>query len=140
MSRAVPCERELAMRAVLGASRMRLARQALIESLLLGTLGGIAGCLLAFVLLRIFIGIAPGGLPRLNQATLDWRVLLFTVASTLAASLLFGIAPALRTPGAAALAGWRSTGPAPSLLRSVLVTVQIAVSMVLLTGAGLLLR
>ncbi len=140
LARAVVRDRELAMRAVLGASRARLARQALTESLLLGLLGGAAGCALAFALLRIFIGIAPGGLPRLAQASIDLRVLSFAVAATLASSLLFGIAPALRAPRAASIAGWHATGPARTILRSVLVTMQIAVSMVLLTGAGLLLR
>jgi putative ABC transport system permease protein len=140
LARAVVRERELSMRAVLGASRARLARQALTESLLLGTLGGAAGCALAFALLRVFTGLAPGGLPRLEQASLDPRVLLFAVAATFASSLLFGIAPALRTPRVASIAGWRTTGPGRTILRSALVTAQIAVSMILLTGAGLLLR
>jgi putative ABC transport system permease protein len=140
LARAVVRDRELAMRTVLGASRARLARQALTESLLLGGLGGAAGCALAFALLRVFIGIAPGALPRLAEASIDLRVLLFAVAATLASSLLFGIAPALRAPRAVSIAGWHATGPARTILRSALVTTQIAVSMVLLTGAGLLLR
>ena len=140
LARAVVRDRELAMRAVLGASRARLARQALTESLLLGVLGGAAGCALAVVLLRLFISIAPGGLPRLDEASIDLRVLVFAVGATLAASLLFGIVPALRTPRAASIAGWHATGPARTILRAALVTTQVAVSMILLTGAGLLLR
>src|SRR5258707_24484 len=98
LARAVVRGRELAMRAVLGATRARLARLALTESLLLGLLGGAAGCALALLLLRVFVGIAPGGLPRLDQATLDPRVLLFAVGAMLGSSLLFGVAPALRAP------------------------------------------
>ncbi len=140
LARAMARERELTMRAVLGASRARLARLALSESLLLGAIGGAAGCALAAGLLRVLVAFAPAGLPRLTQASLDWRVLLFALAATLAASLLFGVAPAWRSPRAEAIVGWHAVGPAGTVLRSALVTVQIAVSMVLLTGAGLLLR
>jgi hypothetical protein len=75
--RAVGRQRELAVRAALGASRARLLRQALTESLLLAALGGAAGCGLAYVLLRVFISIAPQGIVRLEQASLDVRVLGF---------------------------------------------------------------
>lgn len=90
LARAVSRERELVMRAVLGATRARLARQALTESLVLGIAGGAAGCALAFGLVRVLTAIAPGGLPRLDQASLDPRVLLFTVAATLVSSLFLG--------------------------------------------------
>lgn len=140
LARAVARERELVMRSVLGASRGRLARQALTESLILGLAGGIAGCAMAFGLVRVLTAIAPGALPRLADAAIDLRVLLFTFAATLGSSLLFGIAPALRTPRADALAAWHAVGGRRNILRASLVTVQIAVSMVLLTGAGLLLR
>lgn len=139
LARAVARDRELAVRAALGASRMRLIRQTLTESVLLGGVGGAVGCALAYMLLRVFVAIAPGGLPRLEDASIDTRVLLFAVAASVGSGLIFGIAPALRSPGMTALGGSRSTGPIRGGLRTVLVTLQIAISMVLLTGAGLLL-
>jgi predicted permease len=140
VARAMARDREFAMRAALGASRSRLIQQTLTESLMLGAAGGAAGCVLAYALLRVFIAIAPGGLPLLDKASLDPRVLLFAVAASISSSLLFGVAPALHLPQIRLLGGWHSAGPVRSGLRSVLVTVQIAVSMVLLTGAGLLLH
>ena len=139
LARAVARERELAVRAALGASRLRLARQALTESLVLSGMGGAAGCALAWALLRVFLAIAPAALPRLEEATLDARALLFTLGAALASGLVFGIAPALRRSGSLA-AGTRSTACSRGGLRSALVTLEIAFSMVLLTGAGLLLR
>ncbi len=140
LARAVSRERELAVRTALGASRARLVRQALTESLVLSAIGGALGCGFAWALLRIFIAIAPGALPRLEEASLDGRVLLFTFGAALASGLLFGIVPALRRPGSLALGGGRSTVRTRGGLRSALVTLEIAFSMVLLTGAGLLLR
>ena len=109
LARAAGREREMAVRRALGASRGRLARQVLTESLLLGGVGGAAGCGLAWILLRAFQGIAPGALPRLDEAGLDWRVLLFAVAASMSAGLLFGMAPALRREAAPSL----GAGPAP---------------------------
>jgi predicted permease len=140
LARAVARERELAMRAVLGATRLRLARLALTESLLLGLTGGAAGCALAYTLLRLFISIAPQGLPRLQEASIDWRVMLFALVASIGSAVLFGTAPAFRSARAAALSGWSATQRTKSGLRSVLVSAQIAVSLMLLTGAGLLLR
>jgi putative ABC transport system permease protein len=132
--------RELAVRAALGAPRVRLVRQALTESLLLAAAGGVAGCALAILLLRGFVAIAPDGIPRLYQATIDVRVLLFTLAITLVAGLLFGLAPAVESPRAETLAGWRTVGTRSNMFRQALVAAQIAISVVLLAGAGLLLR
>src|SRR5262249_35982689 len=132
--------RELAMRAALGAGRLRLARQLLIESLVLTVAGGAAGSALACVFLRVLVAIAPGGIPRLQQATLDLRALLFAVALSLLSGLLFGIVPALHAPEAESLAAWRTMGAGRGVFRHSLVTVQIAFSLVLLSGAGLLLR
>jgi len=140
LARSVTRERELAVRAALGASRARLARQTLTESLILSATGGVLGCLLAWALLRIFISMAPAALPKLNEAIIDARVLLFTMAAALASGLLFGIAPALRPSGSQLLGGWRATNVSRGGLRSVLVTLELAFSLVLLTGAGLLLR
>lgn len=140
LARAAARQRELAVRAALGAGRARLIRQALTESLLLASAGGVAGCGLAFLLLRLFVAIAPEGIPRLNQAGLDGRVLLFTLAVSLFSGVLFGLAPAVQNPRAEALAGWRTVGTRHHLFRQGLVAAQVAVSLVLLTGASLLLR
>ena len=140
LARAAGRRREQAVRAALGAGRARLVRQALTESLLLATAGGAAGCALAFLLLRVFVAIAPEGIPRLNQAAVDLRVLLFTLAASLFAGLLFGLAPAFEKPQAELLAGWRAVGVRGQFFRQALVAAQIAISVVLLAGAGLLLR
>src|SRR5882724_4673284 len=140
LARATSRARELAVRAALGASRGRLVRQALTESLLLGLLGGLWGCWLAYFLLRLFISIAPEGIPRLEQATIDVRVLLFALTISLVSGILFGLAPGLRCPRPELLTGKENRATSRSLLRQSLVTAQIAVSLILLAGAGLLLR
>jgi predicted permease len=140
LARAVAREQELAVRAALGASRLRLVRQALTESVILSAIGGALGCAFAWALLRVFVAIAPDALPRLEESTIDSRVLLFTVGAALASGLLFGIAASLRRAGSVLVAGQRTTPRSRGGLRSALVTVEIAFSMVLLMGAGLLLR
>jgi putative ABC transport system permease protein len=140
LARATGRQRELALRSALGASRGRLIRQALTESLLLGLFGGIAGCGLAYFLLRWFVSIAPDGIPRLQQATLDVRVVLFTLGVSCGSGILFGLASALRCPAPELLTGKEFRAPAGNLLRQTLVTAQIGVSLVLLASAGLLMR
>ncbi|HXY23875.1 MAG TPA: ABC transporter permease [Candidatus Acidoferrum sp.] len=140
LARATSRARELAIRAALGASPGRLARQALTESLLLGLLGGLAGCGFALFLLRLFISIAPEGIPRLEQASLDLRVLGFALGMSVLSGILFGVAPALHRPAPELLAGKENHATPRGVLRQALVTLQIAVSLVLLAGAGLLLR
>ena len=139
LARAATRQREFAVRAAIGAGRGRLIRQALMESTLLGLMGGAAGCVLAFLLLRLFVSIAPEGIPRLSQASVDVRVLLFTLAVSVVSGALFGLAPALAKPRADALSG-RTLGAGHHLFRLGLVAAQISVSMILLMGAGLLLR
>lgn len=145
LARGAARQREMTVRASLGASRLRLVRQLLTECLLLAAAGGIAGTGLAWAMLRTLIAAAPPGIPRLADASLDLRVLLFALVLSLVAGLLAGAAPALQLPRAAALAGGRSIaggggGAASARLRYCLVTAQIAASLVLLTGAALLLR
>ena len=140
LARAASRRRELAMRAALGAGRGRLVRQALVESLVLSVASAVAGCGFAWVLLRTFIALSPEGLLRLEQARLDGRVLVFALGAAVLAAVATGVVPAWQRPGAAALAGWRTAGPARSGLRQVLVAAQVALSLVLLAGASLLVR
>jgi predicted permease len=140
LARSLARQRELAVRAALGAGRARLMRQTLTEAVLLGIAGGSAGSGLAWALLGIFTRIAPSGILRLEQATLDTRVFLFALTGSLLSALVFGLAPALQTPRAELLAGSRSTASPRVLLREWLVAAQIAMSLVLLTGASMLLR
>lgn len=140
LARSASRRKEMAVRAALGAARGRLIRQTLTESVLLGLLGGMAGCGLAWALLRVFIRLAPSAIPRLDQVSLDVRVLLFALAASVVAGLFFGIAPALESPKSESLTGSRTAGTRRMLLREWLVAAQIAVSVVLLAGAGMLLR
>jgi putative ABC transport system permease protein len=139
--RATGRRQEFAVRAALGAARGRLIRQTLTESVLLGLLGGAAGLLLGYVLLRAFIAISPEGILRLREARLDFRVLVFTFAAAIASAIFFGLASAPPGPAMAFLHGGRAAGSkSRGLLRLILASAQIAVSIVLLVGAGLLLR
>lgn len=133
-------ERELAVRSALGASRGRLIRQTLTEAFLLSAAGAAAGCMLAEALLRVFVAIAPSGVPFLAEARLDLRIVLFAVAAALLCAALFGILPALEKPRATALAGRQAKSAAHARLRRLLVAVQIGLSVVLLSGASLLVK
>jgi len=139
LARGVSRQRELAVRAALGAGRPRLIRQSFAESLLLGLAGCTAGLGIAAALLRVFQSIAPQGITRLTQAHIDLRVLVFTLAASFAATLLFGGAPAMRVRNAGLPAGSRVIG-GRGLVSHSLIAGQIAVSILLLFGAGLLLR
>jgi putative ABC transport system permease protein len=144
MARGAARERELAVRSALGAARARLVRQALTESLVLSFVGGVAGCILALVLLRIFLALAPKGIQLLSatsfqKTTLDARIILFTLLTSLVCGAISGLAPALRRPRAEALAG-RTTTNSHAALRQGMVIFQIAASMVLLAAGALLFR
>jgi len=141
LARATVREKELAVRAALGASRSRLARQSLTESLLLGLLGGAAGCGLAAILIRVFVSIAPEGIPRLQQAGLDLRVSVFTLMVALTSALIFGVAPAFYRPSAEIMMGKEQIAARRGgSLRQILVVAEIAISIVLLASAGPPLR
>lgn len=136
---------ELSIRAAVGADRFRLLRQILTESLLLGLAGGLAGIVAAFWILDALIRRAPVELPRIEEITIDGRVLLFALFLSLLSSLLFGLLPALRLarndPQRGLRAGGRTAtdGPGGGRLRNLLVSLEVSLSTVLLIGAGLLL-
>jgi putative ABC transport system permease protein len=140
LARGTARRREIAIRAVLGARRSRLICQNLTESLVLGVAGGAGGTIVSAWLLKVFVAIAPAGIPRLNQAAIDARVLAFTIAASILSATLCGLAPALQTPRAEALTGSRTTQPARGFLRQALAAAQIAISLILITAATLLLQ
>jgi putative ABC transport system permease protein len=145
LARGAVRRRELGMRAALGASGGRLARQLVTESLALALFGGAAGLALASWAGRGLVALVPGGLPRGGEIGLDGTVLAFAFAATLAAGLLFGLAPAIGAvwrSRAADLGGGRSgtTNPDQQRARRLLVVAEVALALVLVTGAGLLLK
>jgi len=144
LSRGVSRERELAVRAALGAGAFRLVRQAVAESLVLSVAGGLLGVGLAWGLLRALPRIAPSGFPRLDDVRLDARVLLVTVLVATAAGLLSGLPSAWRAMRARATAlhdgDRRSTGAAARRLRGTLLVAEAALAVMLLVGAGLVGR
>ena len=139
MARAAARQSEFALRAAIGASKSRLVRQALTESIFLSVVGGAVGLLLGTVLLRTLLAFAPGGMVRLQGTTLDPRILAFTGAVSLLSGVLFGLVPALQLQGAEALRSARTTGRGWRISQA-LVAVQVALSFVLLTSAGLFLQ
>jgi predicted permease len=144
LARGVGRQREMAVRASLGASPARLVRQLLCESVVLALLGGLAGLAVADQGTRLLLRLVPGDLPRSGEVAIDGGVLLFTLAASVGTGLLFGIAPALaaaRVPPLEALrSGGRAATASGNRLRSTLVGAEIAVALVVLSGAGLLLR
>jgi predicted permease len=150
LTRATARQKEVAVRTALGASWKRIVRQLLTESLLLGLIGGAAGLLMAQAALQVVRTINPGNIPRIEAIALDGNVLAFTFAVAILTGLLFGLAPALRAArvdlSSSIKAGGRSTqgeggfGSSRGRLRGLLVVAEVAISLVLLIGAGLLLR
>ncbi len=139
LARSAARRSEFSLRAALGASRTRLLRQTLTESGLLSLMGSVFGCALSWWLLRVFISLAPEGTLRLEEATLDLRVLLFTIALSAGTALTLGLAPMLDGSLQEALNGRRVSGLRRGWLRPVLVTGQVSISFLLLIGAGLFL-
>ncbi|HSH38579.1 MAG TPA: ABC transporter permease, partial [Chthoniobacterales bacterium] len=145
LSRAAARQKELALRAALGASRMRLVRQMLTESVLLALMGGVVGVLLAYWGIQLLIGFGPDNIPRLSEITIDPRVLAFTFGISLVTGLVFGLVPALQTSrpdlNDALKEGSRgSTGGRSRTLRNVFVVAEVSLALVLLIGAGLMIR
>jgi predicted permease len=144
LARSTGRAREFAVRAALGAGKSRLIRQLLTESVLLGILGGALGLLLASWGTRVALGALPSTLPRASEVGIDGHVLLFTAAIALLAGVLFGLAPALkisRTNLQQNLQeGGRGASGAHQGVHGVLVVVEMSLALVLLIGAGLMLR
>jgi predicted permease len=138
--------REVAIRAAIGAGRGRIARHLLLESLLLGLMGGLTGLCLALAGVRLVLSMAPEGLPRLNEIVVDPATLAFTAGAAVVAALIFGLLPLLRVDAVELLPALRATsgGGLASRerhrLRNALVVAQIAMAVVLLAGSGLMLR
>jgi putative ABC transport system permease protein len=146
LARAAARQKEMAIRAALGASRGRVIGQLLTESTLLALAGGALGWLLAVWGVKLMTGLLPQDFPRLREVSLDWRVLLFTLLASVSTGIVFGLAPAwqsaktdvhetLKESARGATGGWRQRR-----LRHLLIIAEIALSLVLLVGAGLSLR
>ena len=144
LARAAGREREMAVRAALGAGRGRLIRQLFTESLLLAVLGGLGGVALGYAGLKGLLAIAPAEIPTFVNIALDGRVLGFTVFVSILTGILFGLAPALGSSSPDLLGtlreGGRSGGGLRPWLRNLLVVSEVALALILLTGAGLMLR
>jgi putative ABC transport system permease protein len=145
LARASARRREIGIRLALGAGRLRIIRQLLTESLLLALLGGVSGLLLAWWSLDLLVALSPARIPRIGDVRLDGRVLGFTLLVSLLTGLIFGLVPALQASrtdlheslkqGGKATSGW-----ARNRARSVLVIAEVALSLVLLIGAGLMIK
>jgi predicted permease len=139
-------QQELAVRAALGAGRGRIVRSLLVESMMLGLMGGVLGVGLAGAGVRVLVGIGPANLPRLSEISLGTRVLGFTVVLSLLSGLLLGLIPSLKYASPRVAQALRSAGRAASVsrerhrARNVLVIAQVAMAMVLLVCAGLMIR
>ena len=147
LARAAVREREIAIRTALGAGRLRLIRQMLTECLLIAGLGGALGCLLAIWGVDTLSTVSAGKLPRVQMIGVDARLFVFTFIATILTALLFGLAPAFQISKAGGLhtclkEGGRSSaiGLRSSRLRGVLVVAELSLALVLLAGAGLLMR
>ena len=145
LARATDRRREIAIRLAMGANRLRLIRQLLTESVLLSFIGGVAGVLLAFWIIDLLLAFKPPiDFPLALDVEVDWRVLVFSLAISLLAGAVFGLAPALQATRPGLSQALRETsaqgGAARTRLRSVLVVAQIAISLVVLIAAGLVVR
>lgn len=146
LARAAYRQKEIAVRTALGASRWRVVRQLLTESVLLSVVSGVAGLALSAWLIRLLIAISPANTPRVNEIGIDLRVFVFTLAVTMLAGILFGLFPALQSSRPNLNEALKDSGQRGSdsggsnRVGSLLIVSEIALSFVLLTGAGLLIK
>jgi putative ABC transport system permease protein len=146
LGRAVGRSREISIRSALGASRWRVIRQLLVESVILSIGGGVLGWLAAIWGIRTFdAAVIPNGKPAFIQFTVDYRVILYVAAVTLGTGILFGLAPALRLSRLDINAALKDGGHGSSIMRgkflsALLVVTEMALAVVLLAGAGLMIR
>lgn len=145
LSRAATREKEMALRAAMGAERPRVVRQLLTESILLALVGGLLGVLLATQGLHLLKSVLPADMPRLTDAHIDWRVLAFTCGLAILTGILFGLAPALQSSkialaGTLNAAGRGGSASVSHRLRSALAIAEVAFAVLLVTAAGLLIR
>jgi putative ABC transport system permease protein len=143
--RAASRERELAVRAALGGSRTRLIRQMLTESLTLAAIGGVLGLVLARLGIKLLLYLAPANVPRLHHIAIDPVVLGFTIVAAVLSAVVFGLLPAIRASRPDVIDVLRKTGRAGALgpggwVRSAVVITEVALSFILLVGAGLMIR
>ncbi|HSE19724.1 MAG TPA: ABC transporter permease [Pyrinomonadaceae bacterium] len=145
LARATDRRKEIAIRLAMGANRLRLIRQLLTESILLSTAGGAVGVLLAVWILKMLLALKPPiDFPLALDVSVDWRVLLFSLAVSAAAGVIFGFAPALQATRPNLVGALKDTaaqgGSVKTKLRSVLVVAQISISLIVLISAGLVVR
>jgi putative ABC transport system permease protein len=146
LARAATRGKEIAVRAALGASRANLVRELLVESALLALMGGVLGCLLAVWGMRLLVSLSPPNVPRVQEISLDWRVLLFALGVTLLTSLMVGLTPALRASRPNLQEemkdGWNgaTSGGAGRGVFKILIISEVALAMMILTGAMLMGR
>ena len=146
LARAAARRRELAVRTALGASRFRIVRQSLVESGTLGLAGGVLGAVLAMGMVNVVVAVAPTDVPRIETAHVDVAALAFAFAVSIAVALLFGLAPAVHSVRGARRHSLHEgdarggTSRAATRTRRTLVSIELALSVVLLAGAGLALR
>jgi len=137
-------QKEIAMRAALGASPRRIVRQLLAENLVLGLVGGVVGVLLAYWALSWIMAHGPAEMPRLDQSRIDASTLAFACAVALFSSFFFGLAPALRSASTRLnevfKVGSSTSGGTRDRVRSLLVVLEVSLALILMVGAGLLVR
>ena len=144
--RAEARQRELALRAALGAGVARIIRSLLVESVMLGLMGGALGVVVAYAGLRLLVAIGPANLPRLNEISVDQRTLWFTLILSVLSGLFLGMVPVFRYAGPRISAALQSAGRTASAsrerlrARNILVVAQVAIALVLLVSAGLMIR
>jgi putative ABC transport system permease protein len=145
LSRAAARTQEMAVRRSLGAARWRIARQMLTESVLLAVIGGAVGVGLAYAGFEALVALLPPNQPRIHTITIDWRVLTVTAAASIATGILFGLMPAIQSATGRSMTLLRSTrvtgsAHASAGTRRALMLAEVAMALILVTGAGLMLR